>query len=300
MANNQEKIQEALTRIDTALENINTDADWLAYLTFQSRFYNYSAGNILLIYAQKPQASFVKGYKAWNQLGRYVKKGAKGICILAPCIKKIEEFAEPNNKAEYTRQEGEKVVYKKLVGFKTTYVFDIADTDGSDEHIPVLVRGLSGNSEEERQLYEKLKSVISTEHQVSEVTGTASKGSFNLETGDIHVRSDLEYLQKIKTILHEYGHAVDFKLHPDETIHRNRRELIAESVAYVVASRLGLDTSRYTMGYLKSWMTDKDELKIVADAVQKVSAAIIKKLAESSDSAFSILTENNKEDSDNG
>ena len=95
-------------------------------------------------------------------------------------------------------------------------------------------------------------------------------------------------------------HSVDFKLHPDETIHRNRRELIAESVAYVVASRLGLDTSRYTMCYLKSWMTDKDELKIVADAVQKVSAAIIKKLAESSDSAFSILTENNKEDSDNG
>ena len=292
MANNQEKIQEALTRIDTALENINTDADWLAYLSFQSKFYDYSVGNILLIYFQNPKATFVKGYKAWHELGRFVKKGAKGICILAPCIKKVEEFAEPENKAEYHQSEGEKVVYKKLVGFKTTYVFDIADTDGSDEHIPVLVRGLSGNSEEERQLYEKLKAVISTEHQVLEVTGTASKGSFNLETGDIRVRSDLEYLQKIKTILHEYGHAVDFKLHPDETIHRNRRELIAESVAYVVASRLGLDTSRYTMGYLKSWMTDKDELKIVADAVQKVSAAIIKKLAESSDSAFAILGEN--------
>ena len=169
MANNQEKIQEALARIDTALENINTDADWLAYLTFQSRFYNYSVGNILLIYAQKPQASFVKGYKAWNQLGRYVKKGAKGICILAPCIKKTEEFLEPENKAEYHQSEGEKVVRKKLVGFKTTYVFDLSDTDGSDEHIPVLVRGLSGNSEEEQQLYEKLKAVISTEHQVLEV-----------------------------------------------------------------------------------------------------------------------------------
>ena len=300
MANNQEKIQEALTRIDTALENINTDADWLGYLSFQSKFYDYSVGNILLIYFQNPQATFVKGYKAWNQLGRYVKKGAKGISILAPCIKKVEEFAEPDNKAEYTRQKGEKITRKKLVGFKTTYVFDIADTDGSDEHIPVLVRGLSGNSGEERQLYEKLKAVISTEHQVLEVTGTASKGSFNLETGDIRVRSDLEYLQKIKTILHEYGHAVDFKLHPDETIHRNRRELIAESVAYVVASHLGLDTSRYTTGYLRSWMTSKDELKTVADAVQKVSAEIIKKLAESSDSAFSIFTEENKEDSDNG
>ena len=72
MASNQEKIQEALTRIDTALENINTDADWLAYLTFQSRFYNYSAGNILLIYAQNPQASFVKGYKAWHELSIFL------------------------------------------------------------------------------------------------------------------------------------------------------------------------------------------------------------------------------------
>lgn len=85
---NQEKIQAALDRIDNAIENINTDADWLAFLSFSSKFYNYSARNTLLIYAQNPQASYVKGYKAWNQLGRYVKKGAKGLAILAPCVKK--------------------------------------------------------------------------------------------------------------------------------------------------------------------------------------------------------------------
>ncbi len=285
----QEKIQAALDRIDSAVENINTDADWRAFLSFSSKFYHYSARNTLLIYAQNPQASYVKGYKAWNQLGRYVRKGAKGISILAPCIKKVEEFAEPDNKAEYQDAEAEKVTKKVLTGFKVTYVFDIADTDGDDSHLPILVTGLAGNTEYERKIYESLKAFISTEHPVQEVTGTSSKGSFNRATGVISVRADVEYLQKSKTLIHEYGHAIDFAMNPSADISRNRRELVAESVAYVVSLRLGLDTSRYSMGYIKSWLTDKDELKAVADTVQKVAAKIIDNLAGSGDAVFAAL-----------
>ena len=218
-------------------------------------------------------------------MGRYVKKGAKGIQILAPCFRKVEDFDEPENKSEYQDKKGEKVTKRILSGFKVTYVFDIADTAGDDSQLPVLVKGLSGDGEYEIEMYESLKAVISTEHQVTEVTGTSAKGSFNRETGMITVRSDLEALQRVKTILHEYAHANDFAMNPDE---------------HVVSLRLGLDTSRYTMGYLQSWLKDKDELKTVADTVQKVSAAIIEKLAGSSDSAFSILKENDKEDSNNG
>lgn len=291
MNKNQEKIQAALDRIENGLAAINTDKDWIDYLCFQSKFYHYSFRNAMLIYLQNPEASYVKGYKAWNKLGRYVKKGAKGLAILAPCIRKVEDFKELENKAEYQDSEGEKVVKKVISGFKVTYVFDIADTDGSDECLPVLVKGLAGNSEQEQEIYEKLKAFISTEHPVLEVTGTASKGSYNLETGIISVRADVEHLQKIKTILHEYAHAIDFAMHPEEDISRNRRELIAESVAFVVAMRLGLDTSRYSVSYIKSWLKDKDELKIVADTVQKVAARIINNLAGSSDSAFSNLKE---------
>ena len=148
---------------------------------------------------------------------------------------------------------------------------------------------------EEQQIYENLKAFISTEHEIKEVRGTASKGSFNLLTGVICVREDMEYLQKIKTIIHEYAHAIDFELHPQEDIERNRRELVAESVAFIVSQRLGLDTSSYSMSYIRSWLTDKKELKIVADAVQKVSARIISNLAGSSDSAFSYLKEESEE-----
>lgn len=291
---NQEKIQAALNRIEEGLDTINTDEDWLKYLSFQSQFYNYSFRNTMLIYIQNPEASYVKGFKAWNQLGRYVKKGAKGLAILAPCYRKVEDFKEPENKSEYQDSEGEKVIKRVISGFKVTYVYDIADTDGSDD-LPVLVKGLAGNSEQEQAIYEKLKAFISTEHPVQEVTGTASKGSYNLATGVISVRSDVEYLQKIKTILHEFAHAIDFAMHPEEDISRNRRELIAESVAYVVSMRLGLDTSRYSVSYIKSWLKDKDELKIVADTVQKVAAKIINSLAESLDSAFSDLREESED-----
>ena len=289
--NNAEKIKAALNRIEEGLATINTNEDWLKFLKFQSLFYRYSYGNTILIFLQNPEASYVMGYKSWNKLGRYVRKGSKGLAILAPCIKKVEVFKEPENKAEYHDQEGEKETKKVLSGFRIAYVYDIADTDGSDEMLPVLVKGLSGNTETEREIFIRLMKVIAKEFVVKEITGTASKGSYNLETGIITVRSDLEYLQRIKTLLHETAHAYDFKMNPEEDIPRNRRELIAESVAFVVSMRLGLDTSSYSMSYIQSWLKDKDELKIIADTVQKISYRIINLLAESDDSAFINLRE---------
>lgn len=283
MSKNQEKIKAALQQIDESLETISTDEDWLRYLYFQSRFYNYSFGNTMLIYLQNRNATYVKGYKAWNTLGRYVRKGSKGLAILAPCIKK---------KLVSDEEDLENEVKKKVItGFRLVYVYDIADTDGDDSQLPVLITGLSGNSDEEKLIYEKLYEFISSKHIVQEVEGINSKGSYNLETRVITVKADMDYIQKAKTLLHEYSHLIDFEMNPDENISRNCRELIAESCAYVVASRLGLDTSRYSMSYIQSWLRDKDELRMIADTVQKVSYRIITELAGSSDSAFSILRE---------
>lgn len=288
---NADKIKAALDRIEEGLEAINTDEDWLKFLRFQSLFYQYSFGNTMMIFLQNPEATYVMGYKSWQKLGRFVKKGSKGLAILAPCVKKIEIFKEPDNKSEYHDKEGEKEIKKVISGFRIAYVFDIADTDGSDEMLPVLVTGLSGNSETEREIFIRLKNVISKEFVVHEVTGTASKGSYNLETKEISIRSDMEYLQRIKTLLHETAHAYDFEMNPNEDIPRNRREILAESVSFVVSMRLGLDTSAYSMSYIQSWLRDTEELKAIADNTQKVSCRIIKMLAESNDSAFNDLKE---------
>lgn len=288
---NADKIKAALDRIEQGLATINTDEDWMKFLKFQSLFYQYSFGNTIMIFLQNPEATYVMGYKAWNKLGRYVRKGSKGLAILAPCIKKVEVFKEPENKSEYHDQEGEKETKKVLSGFRIAYVYDLADTDGSDEMLPVLVKGLSGNGDTEKEIYDCLHSVLSKEFTIQEVSGTASKGSFNLESKIISVRADLEYLQRIKTLLHETAHAYDFEMNPEEDIPRNRRELIAESVAFCVSMRLGLDTSSYSLSYIQSWLKNKEELKTIADTVQKVSYKIINMLAESEDSAFTNLRE---------
>lgn len=288
-----EKVRAAIDKINDGIANISTNEDWLKYLTFQSRFHNYSFGNVLLIVLQKPNASYVKGYKAWNDLGRYVKKGSKGIAILAPCTRKVEVFKDPDNKQVYQDKQGEKETKIILTGFKLAYVYDISDTDGSDEHIPVLVKGLAGNGEQEQRIYEAIREFISREHTVEEVTGTSEKGSYNLETQVISVRADLEYMQKIKTILHEYAHLIDFQMNPDEEISRNRRELIAESTAFVVSSYLGLDTSAYSMGYIRSWLKDDNELREIGETVQKISDTIITHLAELNNSALNFNEEEN-------
>ena len=287
----QEKIKEALVRIDQGLENINTNEDWLAFLRFQAQFYSYSAGNAMLIFMQNPQASYVMGYRAWNKLGRFVRKGEKAISIIAPCFRKVTEFKEPEDKRIYNDEAGEKEKKRIISGFRLAYVFDLAQTEGDDSQLPVLVRGLAGNGQEEQELYYRLKDFVSSKLPFEEVSGTASKGSYSIETGVVSVRSDLDYLQKIKTVLHEYAHHVDFRLNPDKDIPRNKRELIAESVAFVVSLRLGVDTSGYTMGYLKTWLKDRDELKEIADSVQKIASIIIKELAGSEYSAFSNLKE---------
>lgn len=280
MGKNQDKIRAALDRIESGLETINTNEEWLAYLSFQSKFYNYSFRNTMLIYLQNPEATYVKGYKAWNQLGRYVKKGSRGLAILAPCFRKADES---ESRGTHPKLENEEETGRIIAGFRVTYVYDIADTDGSDEYLPVLVKGLAGNSDAEKEIYEKLLTFISKEHTITEVTETASKGSYNLETGVICIRSDLDYVHKVKTLLHEYAHAVDFKLHPEPDISRSRRELIAESVAFVVSMTMGLDTGTYSISYIQSWLDNKEELKIIADSIQKISEQIINCLAASSD-----------------
>ncbi len=294
MTKNQEKIQEALSRIDQGLASIETDEDWLKFLRFQAQFYRYSFGNQMLIYLQNPEATFVKGFKAWHTLGRYVKRGERGIMILAPCISKIETFKEPENQAEYHDEKAEKEVRNVIKGFRAAYVYDLCQTDGDDSQLPVLITGLAGDGDTEHEIYERIKAAISKHHNVTE-TETGPKGVYNIETTDISVRADLSDVQKIKSLLHEYAHCIDFYLHPDKDISRNRRELIAESVAYVVSMSLGIDTSPYTTGYLKTWMTEKDELKAVADTVQKVSMKIIDELAGSDDPAFFMLKEEKEE-----
>lgn len=282
MERENEKVKEAVDCIRRSLEAIKTDADWRQYLEFQSRFHSYSYGNAMLIYGQNPEATYVNGYKAWNTLGRYVRRGARGIMILAPYFRR-----DGRNSGKKRQEDGGEEGKREPAGFRAIYVYDIADTGGSDDQLPVLVKGLAGNGAREQETYEKLKQFISGRHEVRETSGTAAKGSYDPATGRICVRADLEYLQKAKTILHEYAHAVDFAMSPGKEAARNLREVVAEGASYVVAQWLGLDTAAYSMGYIKSWLGDVSGLRLAAGGIQKVAGRIIAELSGSPDSAFS-------------
>jgi hypothetical protein len=94
------------------------------YLSAMGRFHNYSFGNIMLIARQKPDATNVAGLRTWNSRGRFVKRGEKGVMILAPMIghKKAGIVAEAIEDAKQSQSQ--------LYGFRVVYVFDIGQTGG--------------------------------------------------------------------------------------------------------------------------------------------------------------------------
>src|ERR1700680_222000 len=86
------------------------------YLAAIGRFHRYSPRNVMLIASQKPTATHVAGFHTWHTLGRFVKKGEKGILILAPIVRRKKESAEQNETDESST----------AVGFRAAYVFDVS------------------------------------------------------------------------------------------------------------------------------------------------------------------------------
>jgi len=91
------------------------------YLAAMARFHRYSLHNIMLIASQRPDATHVAGFQTWKRLGRFVKKGAKGILILAPVVLRKE-----NNPDDQERE-----TERTALRFRAAYVFDMTDTDGN-------------------------------------------------------------------------------------------------------------------------------------------------------------------------
>jgi len=118
----QDKTGALLTKLKEGVANLTNSDRWKEYLMVQARFHKYSAGNVMLIMAQRPDATRVAGFTKWRELGRYVKKGEHGIAIFAPVTYKVKATDAEDTNVEFTR----------LVGFKVVYTFDISQTDGKE------------------------------------------------------------------------------------------------------------------------------------------------------------------------
>lgn len=264
-----------LESLSEGIEELTTSEKWKNYLNVQSKFHQYSFNNALLIALQKPNASRVAGYKKWKQLEHQVRKGEKGIVILAPIgrTRKVE--------TDETAKSDEKEEKKSFIaGFTTVRVFDVSQTDGPD--LPEVASKLEGLAPD--GVFDRLTEFansIGFRVERPESLESGANGDTTHSSGLIRVVSANSEAQQAKTLAHEIGHALlhDPELPSTKDVARGLKELEAESVAYVVSQSLGLDSSDYSFGYVAGWGGGPDSVQKIrasASRIQKAASAVLK------------------------
>ena len=267
------KIDGAMSMLEQGVREVIDGGEWKAMLSTMSRFHAYSWRNCLLIHQQMPGATKVAGYKDWQRkFKRNVRKGEKGIDILAPIIRKRDD-------------EDEDSIY--MAGVRTVRVFDIAQTEG--EELPTVCHELTGAVDGYGGLISALVEASPCPVTFAHVEGEAH-GFYSHDTRSITVDDGMAEEQTVKTLVHEIAHATlhampckPGDLGGDElagyVAAQGSREIEAESVAFVVSDWLGIDSSDYSFGYVAAWAGgDEDKVKASLEAIRKGSAAIIDSL----------------------
>lgn len=259
----EDRKQQDRERLEAATRALMDSDGWKKWLETRSKFHSYSLGNQLLIAFQCPEASQVAGYKTWQKLGRQVRKGEKGLKILAPCTYPV---------AKVTHEDGSEETIRRARGFRAVSVFDVSQTDG--EPLPELPKSpLEGDS---HASYLPTLEGYAAELGYSITYGdTGHKGGWcNPETKEIVVSEAKSPNGKVRTlIIHEVAHAhgIDYTSYT-----REQSEVIVESVAYIVASGLGLDLSGETLSYVAAWGQGDDlkALKTFAEVIDDIASKI--------------------------
>lgn len=280
----QAEINDLIKRIDEGVQAVFESERYKAYLKFASMFTNYSARNTMLINLQKPHATFVASYGKWKKLGRNVERGEKGIIIFAPVIYDTNQYSDvqipvvDKQGNPLFNEDGTlktKTVEKQLSGisFKKVYVYDISQTSGKE--IPQLADELTGDIDAEKKeaIFTALKKVTGIDFEFRDLKSNV-KGFYNHADDRIVIKSGMSDAQTLKTAFHETAH----KLLHDPKLEivtvkapRNEKEVQAESVAFMVAERLGLDTSEYSFPYIASW-SDGKQLEQLRDSLQEIQS----------------------------
>ncbi|KLL84684.1 LtrC-like protein [Streptococcus agalactiae] len=251
------------------------------YLETMSKFHNYSPRNIQLIMTQNPDASHVASFKKWkDDFERNVNKGEKALRIFAPITLKRKD---PKTKEPLLDENGNEQTY---TSFKLVPVFDVSQTSGKELAKPIY--DLEGTYEDYGNLYKSAKEVSEANGvplSFSDDTGTAN-GYFSPKDNHIVIKQGMSEQQTLKTIFHEMAHSDLHNLEKlqEAPLKRSTAELQAESVAFVVASHYGLDTSEYSFGYLATWSQDPEglsDLEAQIKIVQKEADSLISRIDKS-------------------
>ena len=284
----KQKVKEITDKLEEGLKELFESEKYKSYLSTMSKFHNYSFNNTLLIAMQKPEATLVAGYQAWQKnFNRHVNKGEKGIRILAPAPYKIKEERDkldPVTGEVMLDKDGmpqTEEVEIKIPAFRAVSVFDISQTDG--EPIPELeAKELLSTVEGYEDFIKAITYVAPAPIGFEDIPGD-SKGYFNTVENRIAVQEGMSESQTLKTMVHETAHSM---LHNKEVNKedilapakdRNTKEVEAESIAYTVCQHFGIDTSEYSFGYIAGWSSGRDmkELKSSLDTIRRTASELI-------------------------
>ena len=277
-----EKTKQAFSMIEQGVKDVYSSESFKQYLSCLSKFHSYSLNNTLLILSQKPEASLVAGYRAWQtNFNRHVNKGEKGLMILAPVTTKEDRLMNKHdeNGNVILDESGNPVQEMRVVNlthFKTTTVFDISQT--SRDPLPSLVHDLTGSSNEVKAIIQTIQSVCTIPIEFKTETEdlsfmTGAKGYYSPRKDKIVINKDLADLQTAKTLIHEYAHSI---LHKETDKTQSQREIEAESLAFVICDHFGIDTSEYSFGYIASYANKEySELKFILVNIQSKAHEMI-------------------------
>lgn len=234
------------------------------YLAAMARFHHYSWHKVMRIASQKPNATHVAGFHAWHTLRRFVKKGEKGILILAPIVRK--------KAADNACAEPEEL--STVVGFRAACVFDISQTGG--QPLPEIGK-VSGDPSEYRERLVRFVGDQSITLRYSEEIAPARCTS---EGGRITLLPGLSSGVEFATLAHEVAHEL---MHRDErrnSTTKRVRETEAEAVAFVVCSAISLDTGSAAQDYIGLYGGDTALLNKSLDYIQRTAAQILSAIGE--------------------
>ena len=233
------------------------------YLKAMGRFHNYSLNNVLLIGFQRPNATHVAGFHTWKKLGRFVRKGEKGIAIMAPIIwrRKVNKATGGEEKKESEDE--------TAMAFRTVYVFDISQSEG--EELPEFAR-VQG---EPGVYIERLRDYVTGKGIILEYSDSIGSADGISAGGLIRLKKGLSPAEELSVLAHETAHELLHKDRNNMPKDKKIRECEAEAIAFVICHGIGLDTNTASSDYIQLYNGDKETLMKSLERIQRTASEIL-------------------------
>ena len=274
-ARRRETVVELHQQLAEGVGSLHEGQAWQDWLEIAGRFHRYSFQNTMLIMRQKPDATAVAGYRAWQKLGHQVRKGEQSIKILGPVHRRLQVVDRITGQP-ILDDHGQPQWRRQMVGVKPVSVFDASQVDPPPPQppTPVLLQG-----EAPAGLWDSLATLVADQgYTLTRGNCHGANGFTDFHSREVRVRDDVSDAQAVKTLAHELGHVL-LPPAPGEPLTghcRGLREVEAESVAYMVTQAHGLDSAQYTFNYVAGWAGEATQAGVgIGDVVAATGARVI-------------------------